>query len=344
MANKGKKTSIPDHVLRAKSAVVKQFLRQPKERGEHPLVTGVGIAVSPHKGGTSIHHVVLFAEAVSDAELQHVHDSARRIAKRHKVRHVVMRTGVSGALAGRGPSISPLAPDTQNVPPALAGTLGAVTAADEYVLSCNHVLAFNGRVLPDAEIVSPATLDQTVATPDRIATRSYFVELKPAAWPIYDSPANTVDCALAKMTPVKADKTHKKGLREARPATAIEPGKKLRVQKTGSSTGTTTGTVCFWHWEGYIDHSFGTFYFEDLIGILGDGPSPFAAPGDSGSIVDTEQGAKPLGLVMARVRCRGGAPPILPRSFDGYIVLACALTNVVEKLSPMVGSAIQFRS
>ena len=75
-----------------------------------------------------------------------------------------------------------------NVNEGARGTLGMVVAegANRYILSCNHILARNGRIPKSARVVSA----QFVGTQQEIALPGHFVNLDH-----YD--ANSVDCALA---------------------------------------------------------------------------------------------------------------------------------------------------
>ena len=130
-----------------------------------------------------------------------VRGSARELS-RHSDGHHRSRAsgplGQSGDLrdddkrAGTGPGSSiRLETTSPNVNQGAPGTLGAVVnnGQESYILSCNHVLSVNGRVLsdPDASVVTPAlsAAPQSIAVPTE-----HFVELKRRK-------ENLVDCAIA---------------------------------------------------------------------------------------------------------------------------------------------------
>ena len=222
-----------------------------------------------------------------------------------------------------------------NVPQVTAGTFGAVVedaGGKRYILGSNHVMAYNGRAPQNTPIAAPGTLDDET-TFTVIGSRSGFVELHPAAWPVtqVQGPGNmnTVDCALAELTPAGHAK-----LGALPPSVAAKEPVMTEVHKTGRTTGLTQGAICILDWEGFIDFSFGTFYFQHLKGVLSTGSGPFAAPGDSGAVVVEDATGAAVGMVMARVYSSGGfvqgAPGVGP--FTGYIVLMCPMVDVCNEL------------
>jgi hypothetical protein len=327
---------LPLDIIDVKNKITRYFLTgKPNFR---PLVTGVGIGVAPPLAPPSPPSVVIFVESsVADCELQPITEQAQARAQGHSV--VLLRAGRFLGQASPGDSIGPYAPLQYNVPPVSAGTFGAVVEANgkQYILSCNHVMAYNGRAPVGTAIVNPGTLDDKNGL-SAIGSLSHYVELKPAAWPINKSHANLVDCALAEVTPTGAmclGPLSPGGV----PVASIPPGTPTKVRKTGRTTRTTSGTLCIWGCDGFLDLSFGTFYFTDLMGVIGHGPGPFAAPGDSGAKVVTDPGGEGVGLVMARAYCSGpfaSTNPLVgtaPPGFTGYVVLVCPLTAVRDALA-----------
>lgn len=70
----------------------------------------------------------------------------------------------------------------------------------------------------------------------------------------------------------------------------------LQVRKDGRSTCLTRGTISDIYWSGYVWYGWDKrAYFSDQIAILGTG---FSSPGDSGSIITTEDG-RVVGLLFA---------------------------------------------
>lgn len=95
-----------------------------------------------------------------------------------------------GAVIGPGDPIRVSTP-ASNVNSGFMGTLGAIVQDDKYqkyILSCNHILAVNGRVPEGAHIVSTLTAksEKMLATPDA------FIRFDREA-------GNLVDCALVKL-------------------------------------------------------------------------------------------------------------------------------------------------
>src|SRR5205807_610420 len=138
------------------------------------------------------------------------------------------------------------------------GTLGAVVAVgrDRYILSCNHVLAVNGRV-QQADIVTPALSNQ----PKPIGkTSKLFVEL-------LRGQSNSVDCAIAALPDADVKANFRAGKLVPKPGS---PARGQKVRKDGAVTGLITGTVVDVNADFYIEHSFGTFLFTNQVVIEGD--------------------------------------------------------------------------
>jgi hypothetical protein len=213
-----------------------------------------------------------------------------------------------------------------NVNEGFRGTLGAVVTdgTDKYILSCNHVLARNGRV-PEkhATIVSA----EFVGTQGEIAKPGCFVEIDPDG-------GNSVDCALA-VLPLNGNKVHAMfpdGFKLS-PDGPDDPKPDMKVTKFGGVTHQTSGTIVDTDVDLCIEYSFGTFRFEHQVmidgGCIGDGGctdddgednvNHFAAAGDSGSIVIDESTYRPIGIVFAA---------------SGRFAVACPLKTALEKLKP----------
>jgi len=87
------------------------------------------------------------------------------------------------------------------------------------------------------------------------------------------------------------------------PVLTSEPVSQMRVKKFGRTTGLTTGVVeAFVNTPTPIPYSAKHFkarvWFENVWTVKGDG-EPFAMPGDSGSVVVTEDNSAVVGLVFA---------------------------------------------
>jgi hypothetical protein len=228
-------------------------------------------------------------------------------------------TGITSPGPGSPIRVKTSAP---NVNEGLRGTLGAVVTdgANRYILSCNHVLARNGRV-PEkhATIVSA----EFVGREDEIAKPGRFVELD-------EKGGNSVDCALA-LLPAN---THK--VQAAFPSGINlslggpddrKPG--IDVTKFGAITGKTHGKIVDTDVNLYVDYSFGTFCFEHQVMIEStEDDQHFAAAGDSGSIIMNGTTYRAIAMVFAA---------------SGRFAVACPLEMALEKLALKVGcSKLEF--
>jgi hypothetical protein len=203
------------------------------------------------------------------------------------------------------------------------GTLGAIVTSKgkTYILSCNHVLNYNGRVNKDskAEIVS-GDLSFGKYAPKIAAPGKLFVPLK-------RNGSNVVDCALAEVrfvqqVPAPCDalpmlaegpwKPPKAKLQAQFPAPikvaeSVEPYRDQAVMKFGAVTGLTRGVVVDINADFYIDYGFGTFLFKNQVVIDGQGQHNFEGPfkdifatdGDSGALLMDQQNQNPVALIFA---------------------------------------------
>lgn len=204
-----------------------------------------------------------------------------------------------------------------NVDSGFMGTLGGF-AADErgnsYILSCNHVLAVNGRVFKDPKaeplVVSAvlAGIEPTIARP----IDNGYIELGPGP--------NVADCAVA-LCPGHAEKPFE--FQESINPEAVEGV----VHKTGAVTGYREGEIVDTAMDLYIDYSFGTFLFKNQILIdggreldLSDETTAFAAAGDSGSLV-FDSGGRATAMVFAA---------------SGRYAVACPVETVLAELGVKV--------
>jgi hypothetical protein len=182
----------------------------------------------------------------------------------------VGRYGRNGKLENLPPRTSTVGPgspvriaaNTPNVSSGTFGTLGAVVSdkgGNDYILSCNHILASNGRVPEGSDIFS---------NEERIGSfrgSQFCVELKRGQ-------TNSVDCALGGLTdktmsydvPDELEFRKKCKIVSSQP---ITPERGMKVAKAGALSGTTSGTIVDVDAEGYIDYSFGTFHFVNQVVI-----------------------------------------------------------------------------
>jgi hypothetical protein len=241
---------------------------------------------------------------------------------------VIIRTGAFEGLQGKpGVSIAPVDPPRYNIPEIAAGTFGLVAAAapggKQYAVSSNHVLANNGRTIAATNIREPGLTDE-VDGGAVIASSTGCVRLKPPLWPLRGSAAarNLADCAWSELkSPVSP-----------LPPEVISPGAPIAcgtpVSKLGRTSGPSQSRISFRRWHGFIDFSFGTYYFADqLVTYDHAGADPFAAPGDSGSAVLRANTQFGVGLVCAR-----GYHYDLNQNFRGYLIVISPFDAVLQEL------------
>jgi hypothetical protein len=168
-----------------------------------------------------------------------------------------------------------------------AGTLGAFvqdrnTGAVQ-VLSNNHVLADENRAKHGDPILQPGRFDHGRPPADSIAYLNRFVPL------VWGQP-NVVDCAIATMgsnaefDPGSLHQRTKLAGGRSSPITGPET-----VHKIGRTTSYTTGMVTALEVDNVtVSYDQGTALFDSQIEIQGAGKGPFAAGGDSGSLVFDE--------------------------------------------------------
>jgi hypothetical protein len=184
-----------------------------------------------------------------------------------------------------------------------AGTIGCrvTKGRNVYALSNNHVYADENNATKGDNVLQPGAYDGGIYPDDAIGKLAAFVTI------YFDGSANTVDAAIASSTTGllgNATPSDGYGTPSSNPSTAHL---RQRVQKYGRTTGLTKGRVSEINatvWVGYDGKS---ALFKDQIIISGGG---FSAGGDSGSLVVTQGGNNPVGLLFAGGQGRTVANPI----------------------------------
>jgi hypothetical protein len=201
-------------------------------------------------------------------------------------------------------------------PDITAGTIGARVKDEDgnvYALSNNHVYANQNNANIDDIVLQPGSYDGGIYPGDKIGT---LYDFKPIDFTF--SGVNYIDAAVAlSSTESLRNSTPPDGYGKPSSMT-ISPdfllGKPpLRVQKYGRTTGLTHGQVgaidvfvevCYQQFWGFCIKS---AYFFDQIQISGKG---FSGAGDSGSLIVTEDGNNPIGLLFAGSETTTFANPI----------------------------------
>jgi len=208
-----------------------------------------------------------------------------------------------------------------NVNEGAAGTLGAVVTdgANDYIVSCNHVLAANGRVPQKAVVIWAEFVGQE----EPIATPGPFV-------PLEHECGNSVDCGLARLNG-NTKKSFPGGFALS-PDGPVSAAREMKVAKIGAATFRTDGIIVDVDADLYIDYSFGTFLFEHQVMIDGGCGNDFARAGDSGSMVFDTATNRPTALIFAA---------------SGQFAVACPLstatgTGVLDKLGHKTEQPLRF--
>lgn len=217
----------------------------------------------------------------------------------------------AGRVYLRGPRVacgSSCAPSTESY----AGTLGAIVrkrgGADKqlFLLSNNHVLAAGNHIPVGMPILAPANMDARpgVRAPGEVGRHAAICELRSGDPALV--PAACDDIAIAAVVDATAVSSWQGDAVDGYDTpTGHEPlQSNIKVKKFGRTTGLTFGTI-----EAHIVAPFALPYrckyfsavvwFQDVWTVRSDGSSLFALPGDSGSLVVTEDGTRAVGLVFA---------------------------------------------
>jgi hypothetical protein len=176
----------------------------------------------------------------------------------------------------------------------MAGTFGALVEADgkHYILSNNHVLANENALPVGSDIFQPGLLDRNTPATSKIAKLSHFIKLKTAG-------SNQVDCAIAELNAVSlASATILPKVGKLSSGATVQAKEKMKVEKTGRTTGYTTGVIRDVQATVKVTYDSGTLTFADQIVIVNAGGSSFSDAGDSGSLIVARTTKQAVGLLF----------------------------------------------
>lgn len=209
-----------------------------------------------------------------------------------------------------------------NVNEGARGTLGAVVTDGEalYILSCNHILAVNGRIPGNSESAQIVSAE-FVGKETEIATLCDFI-------PLRRDTVNAVDCAVARLldnTSIETgfpDKTVR-----LTSGNAAAPRWDMKLGKVGAGTGLTHGRIVDTDVDLYIPYSFlDSVRFDRQIMIQSEPEdAAFATNGDSGAIIIDEDSGQAVGMIFAS---------------SGEFAVACPLETVLTELGKKVKSPL----
>lgn len=191
----------------------------------------------------------------------------------------------------------PIGVSTGNVGECSSGTIAARVklGAGVAALSNNHVYALENEASIGSDVLQPGRADTncSVSGADVLGQLADFEPI------VFSTDAsNTVDAAIATTTTNDlAVATPSNGYGTPKSATvAATVG--LRVQKYGRTTALTTGSISGINATVNVGYSNGTARFVDQIVVAGD-KGGFIRAGDSGSLLVTDPGRNPVGLLFA---------------------------------------------
>ena len=210
-----------------------------------------------------------------------------------------------------------------------SGTLGSLVTAGgmQYILSNNHVLARQDQASPGEDISQPGLIDNGCQVPRIVADFTAAPQL-----------GTNVDCAIAQL---RAGTMNTGGAIQGlngsntgvQPSTTVAaPSVGMAVQKSGRTTGHTTGTIGSTNTSVKVQYQIQcgkgkkyTISYTNQVLINGSG---FSAGGDSGSLILTNTScAHPVALLFA-----GSSSSTIGNS----------ISDVLNALSGVVGSPVNF--
>lgn len=200
------------------------------------------------------------------------------------------------------------------------GTLGCLVerTGRVYVLSNNHVLANVNAGRKGDPIVQPGSYDGGKHPQDTIARLAEFVPIR-----FGGDDANVVDAAIAE--PEHPEMVMADNIGFGSPAASIaSPRLNLGVRKTGRTTQETTGRITGMGATIRVSYGkAGVALFTGQLVIRGTTAAPFSQGGDSGSLIVTRKGNRPVALLFAGSASHTIATPI------GDVLNALGLSRIV---------------
>ncbi len=194
-----------------------------------------------------------------------------------------------------GPRPAPLGVSTGH-PKITAGTIACRVCKNVggvllyYALSNNHIYADENRASIGDDVLQPGPYDGGQDPRDKIGTLADFQDI------LFSKDAsNQIDAAIAQCTPATLGNSAPNGsFTPSRTTAAATVG--LAVKKYGRTTGLTHGEVRAVNATVDVTYDSGTARFIGQIVVT---PGTFSSGGDSGSLIVTENGNNPVGLLFA---------------------------------------------
>lgn len=188
----------------------------------------------------------------------------------------------------------PIGVSTGNIGECSAGTIGCKLKGG-YALSNNHVYALENNAALESQIVQPGRYDVGCAenSEDVIGTLSNYVPID------FTGGTNTVDAAVAACDDALLLNSTPTGTGYGTPkSVTTEPVLGAAVQKYGRTSGLTKGQIVGVDVDVKVGYTAGTATFTGQI-MVGSPRGAFIKAGDSGSLLVTDPGRQPVGLLFA---------------------------------------------
>jgi hypothetical protein len=191
-----------------------------------------------------------------------------------------------------------------------AGTLGSLVQKIKrdvkFILSNNHVLARENDGVKGELIIQPGSLDDGC----QFRRRNKVAKLKKFIPIVFSTSANNeVDAAIAKIITGKVDESGTILDIGQVSTVPLDPQMGMAVKKAGRTTDLTFGTISDVGVTVNVTYSTGVARFINQFTIT---PGTFSAPGDSGSLIVTDEATcpHPVGLLFAGSSALTVANPI----------------------------------
>lgn len=191
----------------------------------------------------------------------------------------------------------PIGVSTGNAFECSAGTIGARVIKDGtgavYALSNNHVYALENTALLDSEVLQPGSYD-TACADDGGNVIGILADFEPIDFSGAD---NVIDAAIALSDTTRlGNATPSNGYGKPRSITGEEALGEA-VQKYGRTTALTKGTIAGVNVTVNVGYTTGTARFVGQVLVTA--RKAFIKAGDSGSLLVTDPGRNPVGLLFA---------------------------------------------
>lgn len=246
-------------------------------------------------------------------------------------------------------------------PDITAGTIGCRVTDDTYVyaLSNNHVYANENLATYGDNVLQPGPYDGGVNPDDAIGTLSDYEPI------VFSTSAeNRIDAAIARSSIENLGTATPSDGYGTPTLNIVDAAFRLKVKKYGRTTGLTEGRVEGTNATVDVTYDTGTARFVDQIIIFKPGKDAFSLGGDSGSLVVTNDGNNPVGLLFAgtsdgtyaiinpidlvlqrfnvRIDSEDGSEPNDPPAADFYYSTSGLTVNFTDQSTDSDGSVLEW--